>query len=461
MDLNIFLLLFFSYIKISYSKTPIFVISIFQNGAKSPNNLDENSKDIFNQKWLNKRKLTSIGRRMHYILGYKNYRKYIDGMNFLSLNYNPNEIYILSKNNIENIESVECQIQGLYPLNNFFSEKISENQQKKSNPPINISKSLNYEIERLNSLNSPLPEFTNTIPYHIVFNYDYEKKYEKCYNKINQIRENNLNNKDIKNLTNEFNLDFKNEFNKLFNEKGEYSFVYIEKICEDFLLNLNNGNDLSFIENYKIEKEKLKTYCEKVNIIKFTKYYFSEEKNETINIEISPLFNELLILLKNKIQTNLNKNKIIKNKKLIMFSGDEFTIIGIEIFMNKIFQMNDSIKSSFATNIFFEIYKKESNSSEYENYEVDYIINDILIKTINLKEFIEKIEKNILNENKILKFCGLKINEENNSILDLKIIIWILLIIITLLFISMIILYLKLKKRNTEKIDSFKINSYE
>jgi len=144
-----------------------------------------------------------------------------------------------------------------------------------------------------------------------------------------------------------------------------------------------------------------------------------------------------------------------------MFSGDEFTIIGIEIFMNKIFQMNDSIKSSFATNIFFEIYKKESNSSEYENYEVDYIINDILIKTINLKEFIEKIEKNILNENKILKFCGLKINEENNSILDLKIIIWILLIIITLLFISMIILYLKLKKRNTEKIDSFKINSYE
>jgi hypothetical protein len=73
MDLNIFLLLFISYIKTSYSKTPIFVISIFQNGVKSPNNLNENSRDIFNKKWINKRKLTSIGRRMHYILGYKNY----------------------------------------------------------------------------------------------------------------------------------------------------------------------------------------------------------------------------------------------------------------------------------------------------------------------------------------------------------------------------------------------------
>ena len=461
MDLNIFLLLFFSYIKISYSKTPIFVISIFQNGAKSPNNLDENSKDIFNQKWLNKRKLTSIGRRMHYILGYKNYRKYIDGMNFLSLNYNPNEIYILSKNNIENIESVECQIQGLYPLNNFFSEKINENQQKKSNPPINISKYLNYEIERLNLLNSPLPEFTNTIPYHIFYNFDYEKKYEKCYYKINQIRENNLNNDNITNLVYEFNLDFKNGFNKFLNEKGEYSFIYIIKICDNFLLNLNNGIDLSNIENYKIQKEKLITFCEKVNIIKFTKYYFGDEKNELNYIEISPLFNELLILLKNKIQNSLNKNKKINNKKLIMFSGDEFTISGIEIFMNKIFQINYTITTNFATNIFFEINKNELNNSLYENYEVDYIINDKLVKTFNLKEFIQKIEEKIWNETKIFEFCGLKITNENNPIPNLKIIIWILLTFILLLFISIIILFLKIKKRNVENFHSFKINSYE
>jgi hypothetical protein len=144
-----------------------------------------------------------------------------------------------------------------------------------------------------------------------------------------------------------------------------------------------------------------------------------------------------------------------------MFSGDEFTISGIEIFMNKIFQINYTITTNFATNIFFEINKNELNNSLYENYEVDYIINDKLVKTFNLKEFIQKIEKKIWNETKIFEFCGLKITNENNPISNLKIIIWILLTFILLLFISIIILFLKIKKRNVENFHSFKINSYE
>ena len=167
----------------------------------------------------------------------------------------------------------------------------------------------------------------------------------------------------------------------------------------------------------------------------------------------------MLILLKNKIQNYYNK--IINNKKLIVFSGDEFTISGIEIFMNKIFNINYSIQTNFASNIYFEIYKNELNSSLYENYEVDYTINDKLIKTFNLKEFIQKIENNIWNENKILEFCGLKIANENSSISNLKIIIWILLSIVFLLFISIIVLIFKINKRNDGNFRSFQINSNE
>ena len=70
-------------------------------------------------------------------------------------------------------------------------------------------------------------------------------------------------------------------------------------------------------------------------------------------------------------------------------------------------------------------------------------------------------KNNIWNENKILEFCGLKIANENSSISNLKIIIWILLTFILLLFISIVILFLKIKKRNVENFHSFKINSYE
>ena len=444
------IIILISLIKQSLLKTPIFVFSFFENGLTSPNNLNEKMKDIFNQKWENKNKLTSIGRRMQYILGYNNYKKYIENNSFLSLKFNPFEIYVLSKKNNKNIESVECHLQGFYPLNNLFSEKIYLNQQKKSNPPINISKSLNLEIKKLNNLNSPLPEFINIIPYHIFYNFDYENKFIECNEKINKIKEKNLENNNIKNLVFEFNLYYKNSFNKLLKEKGEYSFIYIIKICDNFIIDLNYGIDLSFIEKYGINKNNFSNFCEKVNNIKYNDYYFGDEKNEINKVEISPLFNEILIYLKNKINNLENENL----KKFILFSGDEFTISGIEIFINKVFNNNIFINPIFASNIYFEVYKKENNNSlNYENYEVKYIINDKLINTFNLNEFIENIENNIWKEEEIFNFCEIKIKKiEFDSYSKLKNIIWILIIIILLLTISIIVLYVKIKKRKPDRL---------
>jgi hypothetical protein len=444
------IIILISLIKQSLLKTPIFVFSFFENGLTSPNNLNEKMKDIFNQKWENKNKLTSIGRRMQYILGYNNYKKYIENNSFLSLKFNPFEIYVLSKKNNKNIESVECHLQGFYPLNNLFSEKIYLNQQKKSNPPINISKSLNLEIKKLNNLNSPLPEFINIIPYHIFYNFDYENKFIECNEKINKIKEKNLENNNIKNLVFEFNLYYKNNFNKLLKEKGEYSFIYIIKICDNFIIDLNYGIDLSFIEKYGINKNNFSNFCEKVNNIKYNDYYFGDEKNEINKVEISPLFNEILIYLKNKINNLENENL----KKFILFSGDEFTISGIEIFINKVFNNNIFINPIFASNIYFEVYKKENNNSlNYENYEVKYIINDKLISTFNLNEFIENIENNIWKEEEIFNFCEIKIKKiEFDSYSKLKNIIWILIIIILLLTISIIVLYVKIKKRKPDRL---------
>ena len=444
------IIILISLIKQSLLKTPIFVFSFFENGLTSPNNLNEKMKDIFNQKWENKNKLTSIGRRMQYILGYNNYKKYIENNSFLSLKFNPFEIYVLSKKNNKNIESVECHLQGFYPLNNLFSEKIYLNQQKKSNPPINISKSLNLEIKKLNNLNSPLPEFMNIIPYHIFYNFDYENKFIECNEKINKIKEKNLENNNIKNLVFEFNLYYKNNFNKLLKEKGEYSFIYIIKICDNFIIDLNYGIDLSFIEKYGINKNNFSNFCEKVNNIKYNDYYFGDEKNEINKVEISPLLNEILIYLKNKINNLENENV----KKFILFSGDEFTISGIEIFINKVFNNNIFINPIFASNIYCEVYKKENNNSlNYENYEVKYIINDKLIRTFNLNEFIENIENNIWKEEEILNFCEIKIKKiEFDSYSKLKNIIWILIIIILLLTISIIVLYVKIKKRKPDRL---------
>ena len=117
--------------KLKCIQKPIFMFELFRHGARSPMSLDSESKDSYGFQWSSPEQLTLVGRRMHYILGYRNNERYIQKMNFLSKNYNPHEILLISSNINRTIESAFCQLQGLYPSE--FNKDIKLNKKQMNN----------------------------------------------------------------------------------------------------------------------------------------------------------------------------------------------------------------------------------------------------------------------------------------------------------------------------------------
>ena len=131
------LFLFNLIIAYSYSKLEkndeeklLFVWEHFRHGARGPyRSFDEiNWKDIFNEKWDGDGELSPLGMRMHYLLGVSTKNKYSD---FLSKEYDPNELLIRSTDVNRTILSAFSTLQGLY--NSSTVMNLTDKQIKNSN----------------------------------------------------------------------------------------------------------------------------------------------------------------------------------------------------------------------------------------------------------------------------------------------------------------------------------------
>ena len=74
-----YLLLTILNINFSKNEKLVFVENIFRHGARGPNKLNDSSQDQLGIKWNSPAELTPIGKRMEYILGLYNRKKYITG----------------------------------------------------------------------------------------------------------------------------------------------------------------------------------------------------------------------------------------------------------------------------------------------------------------------------------------------------------------------------------------------
>ena len=111
-NLLIFILLFFIKIESSFSKI-IFVFEHVRHGTRTPPFSEgSNYIDQFGTKWEGDGELTTIGKRLHTILGIQNRMKYSSLINFNKLD--PKEIKIVSTNSIRVLKSLEAQLHAMY-----------------------------------------------------------------------------------------------------------------------------------------------------------------------------------------------------------------------------------------------------------------------------------------------------------------------------------------------------------
>ena len=144
----------------------IFVMTHFRHGARSPNGL-KNNIDELGEKWEGRGKLTKVGQRMHYLLGYRNRLRYVYNYNFLSEKYNSSDLYIICSTVERTQMSLSSHLQGLYPPNKDLGENLNDNQLAKSNPPVDTSNSQIQE-EKRNLGNNVLPNSMTLIPFETI-----------------------------------------------------------------------------------------------------------------------------------------------------------------------------------------------------------------------------------------------------------------------------------------------------
>ena len=74
--------------------------------------------------------LTGIGERMHYLLGFRNRKRYIEEKQFLSEKYDPHKILIYSSYYNRTLVSAASRLQGFYPQNEGLGETLTEEKKK-------------------------------------------------------------------------------------------------------------------------------------------------------------------------------------------------------------------------------------------------------------------------------------------------------------------------------------------
>ena len=125
----------------------LFVWEHFRHGARGPyaGVNPKNFKDFIGEKWDGVGEITSLGMRMHYLLGVSSKRKY---SSFLSKTYNPKELFIKSTNVNRTLISVYSFLKGLY--GNETSINMTEKQIERSNIlNSNYSSKIESKIEEL------------------------------------------------------------------------------------------------------------------------------------------------------------------------------------------------------------------------------------------------------------------------------------------------------------------------
>ena len=447
---NLILLLLF--LNFSSCNQFVFVYEHFRHGARGPcNHLDSNGIDYLGVKWDTIGELSPIGMRMHYLLGIKNHYKYKD---FLSEKYDPREIVVYSTYINRTISSAIANLQGFYPYETG-PYLLSDDQINNAIPPNNITEEMQNEINKLG--NKTLPNLINIIPIHIYSIYDHMMLLFDIDNDcepVAKIREEILKQDKFKIYALEFNETFGKNLLKFINKTEEFdkftNWSYIDTFCDHFIADSTDLTDSSIMERlkyYDINITQLTEKCLNILAIKNKDVVFGNE--DLIFMSQSSHFRMLLNLIEKRIEFfKQNKSDYLNYEypKFFILSGHDTTIGGIQSFMNKVFN-TDIINPKYAANLYFDVEYDDTDN----NFYVNYINNDDVLKKIEFYEFKEKINNVLWSDKKIKKFCKFKYiyyNDDDKNNIIFYVIIGIL---ILLVIIQSIIIFFLINKNKTEK----------
>ena len=363
LELNIIFLIYLT--KSCYSKI-VFVYEHARHGARSPLFWDGNTKylDAFGTQWEGATTLTNVGKREHYVLGIHNKLKYSSLIDFTKYDYK--EIKVYSTNSGRTIQSIQAELHAMYSPGTL--PKLTEEQLAAAYPPFqNLSSDVLDNINELND--STIIDDINVFPIQVSDgkrvqlveseNCPYMKQYQADLDK--KARSGVI--KDyVKNFAAKYGKKLKEVLNRT--DEDVNSFDYIQIIlAEEVICNHYDGNELvEFFDQTGFNATEFIKDIQESKII----YIYHLNLDEKAGImAASPPMKDLINYMDNIISDNSN------SPKMVIQGGHDNTISYFQFFMQYTFKIPIQY-IPFASNIYFELHK---NESEPDNYYIKYILD--------------------------------------------------------------------------------------
>ena len=401
--ISIIFLIFFA--KSSDSKI-VFVYEHARHGARSPLFYDGNTKylDAFGTQWEGAATLTNLGKREHYVLGIHNRLKYSSLINFTKYDYK--EIKVYSTNSGRTVQSIQAELQAMYLPGTL--PKLTKDQLAAAYPPFqNLSSKVYEEISELND--STIIKDINVFPIQYSdpkkvqlnepVNCPYMKQYQADLDK-------KARNGIIKDFVKDFAAKYGEKLKKVLNRTNEdvNSFDYIQIIlAEEVICNYYDGNKLTdfFNKTGFNESEFVQANRESKNIYIYHLNMDEESGIMTASPSMKDLINYMDDIIQNKSQA----------PKMVMQGGHDNTISYFQYFMKHVFGIPIQYVP-FASNIYFELHKNESESDKYY---IEYILDGETKLTLDYPEFKTKVLEAVWSDEKINNFCNPPKTDENKN----------------------------------------------
>jgi hypothetical protein len=410
---------------LTFSHKLIGIIDFFRHGARTPLTVDSQGIDMLNIKWENgKGALTNIGIRQHYLAGLNIRDKYVNDKKLFIEYYDPDEFSILSTDVDRTIVSAYSRVLGIFPLlNNNNSEFVNNN-----------------------TLISPLPQIVpvRAIDYpSILFQIDdngvcrgFDEKYF-------------LENKDslqfgvktilkINYLVHKFEksiyplLKPKLRLSKKdLNERKIDNPRFIYHISDAILCAITDGKDISNLELSQGDLSFFKEYKD------FFLVYGKRSDNH-LKIMSVPIFDKIIEVTE----------RFLSQKDKLKYVGYSIHDKNMITFFRVMKLMNEGLKEisfQFASELLIEI---------YDDGEMEMLFNNKSFIQINIKDFKEKRNNNLMSTKDFNDFCGFFDKNDQKYILTSEGIL-IFFCLLDCVLAGMIIILLKI--RNSNRINNIEI----
>jgi len=245
-----------------------------------------------------------------------------------------------------------------------------------------------------------------------------------CENKTKTFQKENEKLESIVDIQKTFKEKYSENLNAFYGKNQTYNLKFIYNFCDAFICDYTEQREMTELRNSGIDFEDLKSYCYNLSSLYFRDYELGDKNGEAAKLEVSPLMEEFIHYMKQRIDADINGENIsakyedYSRPKILMVSGHDSTVASLEIFLIHALGKDLSFYEypDFASQAALEVTTNDDNKSDknYDDYFVCYYLNDDIKFNLTVQEFLDKISPNIWSQNEISEYC--KVNQSYTEV---------------------------------------------